>query len=48
MSESNTKKHLKTYEEAILELGSFIQKTKAEEAQRAQEAAQKQEDTNNK
>ena len=24
MSESNTKKHLKTYEEAILELGSFI------------------------
>ncbi len=40
MSQEETKKHLKTWDEAILELGSFIQKSKAEEAKKAAEQAE--------
>nr|WP_302597495.1 hypothetical protein [uncultured Cellulosilyticum sp.] len=37
---SQQEKHLKTWDEAILELGSFIQKSKAEEAKKAAEQAE--------
>lgn len=44
MSNEQPKKHLKTWDEAILELGSFIQKSKAEEAKKAAEEAAKNEE----
>lgn len=46
MSKEQPKKHLKTWDEAILELGSFIQKSKAEEAKKAAEEAAKLENKN--
>ncbi len=46
MSEQQPKKHLKTWDEAILELGSFIQKSKAEEAKKAAQAAEAEKEHN--